>query len=193
MRILLKMMMEAFLWKEWWLRGWVLRRNSFRSMAQARNWHYWTSNPYANKMSDSLWCRIEDMDLLSKKKKRQLEEGRTETHSLNQFDQWKRLNGKRLSSSKTLPSFLSMTLYEISVYFCKLVCVYIEHTLHSTAQDIHSFFLNCKFKFCVCNVKGYCVFVQASDCVSKWLLALCTWEKLCALMCTHLALCEWVC
>lgn len=32
-----------------------------------------------------------------------------------------------------------MTLYEISVYFCKLVCVYIEHTLHSTAQDIHSF------------------------------------------------------
>lgn len=139
MRILLKMMMEAFLWKEWWLRGWVLRRNSFRSMAQARNWHYWTSNPYANKMSDSLWCRIEDMDLLSKKKKRQLEEGRTETHSLNQFDQWKRLNGKRLSSSKTLPSFLSMTLYEISVYFCKLVCVYIEHTLHSTAQDIHSF------------------------------------------------------
>lgn len=37
MRILLKMMMEAFLWKEWWLRGWVLRRNSFRSMAQARN------------------------------------------------------------------------------------------------------------------------------------------------------------
>lgn len=37
MRILLKMMMEAFLWKEWWLRDWVLRRNSFRSMAQARN------------------------------------------------------------------------------------------------------------------------------------------------------------
>lgn len=155
-------MMEAFLWKEWWLRDWVLRRNSFRSMSQARNWHYWTSNPYANKMSDSLWCRIEDMDLL--RKKSQLEEGRTETHSSNQFDQWKWLNGKKLSSSKTLPSFLSMTFYEISVYFCKFVCVYIEHPLHSTAQDIHSLFLIANLSSVYITLKILCICISQRLC-----------------------------